>query len=1083
MASYYERERIPAIAAALLRRLPGPPCDDQTLWNGIYQRHLVDRSYGGKLELALVSLYDRANEVETRLLVDSSEKLHVSCTCTTFRKIHQCKHLHQVILASILNHKLPEDIRPNATILTFQTPAWMPLIEGIHHHDDVPADTAEPADLRWDDQRQIVYALEAPLQSFGGRLHLQVMHRKQTRSGWTEPSGLKLAREQIAQLPDEQDRMFIQMLVGAGADFDSGPKNCLYHSFTIDPDQHALLLKPICQTGRCMLLSRDASGPATQLTWDADEAFDLRIHLREGEGGLKIIASLQRGTEGISPREIPAVYAGGLFACQGRLLRLANDQHIRWIERLMSKEIPPIPVTEAMAFLRRYFHAAHAPPLELPQSLGITAISPTMLPRVKLTDPPPAWTILPGGRFCEIAYDYAGREVLPAATEAAFFDEASHSVVYRDRAAEARALRQLIDAGARSKTGYGGTIYYVAAGRLSDFIITLAAQGWRVEADSIRYRPATGQSFNVSSGIDWFELSGDVQFGQELISLPRLLEAIRKGENSVILADGSTGLLPEKLLRRLAFIGMSAKAEGDKLHLGRSQAMLIDVLLSEEPTATCDETFLKLREGLQRFDGILPADAPASFQGQLRDYQRVGLGWFTYLREFGLGGCLADDMGLGKTVQILALLETRRELFAAGTQKRKPSLVVAPKSVVFNWQLEASRFAPQLKVLNHTGTGRSIAEEHWEQHDLVLTTYGTLLRDAESIRKIALDYAILDESQAIKNSDTATSRVVRLLKADQRLALSGTPVENHLGELWNLLDFLNPGFLGASRAFTKASRQVNPEDMQLLARAVRPFVLRRTKKQVARELPDRTEKTLFCELEGDQRRDYEQLRDHYRAALLGAGPADKMQILTALLRLRQAACHPGLIDDKRAGESSAKLDTLIERIQELATEGQNGGEGKEGREGHKALVFSQFVSLLSIVRNRLDALGIPYAYIDGSTQNRQQQVERFQTDPACPLFLISLKAGGLGLNLTAAEYVFLLDPWWNPAVEAQAIDRAHRIGQTRHVIAYRLIAKDTVEEKVLELQQNKRQLADAIISEDGSLLANLTRDDLQLLLS
>lgn len=1073
MASYYGQERIPGIAAALFRRLPGSAPDESSLWNAMYQRHLVDRSYGDKRELALVSRFDSSTEPETRLLIDSPDKLHISCTCSAFRKSSQCKHLHQVILAAAVHHRLPADTRPTATILTFQTPAWMPLIEGVHptgtDHDD-----AEPAELRWDDQRQVIYGIETSYQKFGGRLKIQVMHRKATKSGWAEPTGLKLAREQIAQLPDEHDRLFIQMLVGASAEFETGPKNCLYHPFVIDPEQYALLLKPICQTGRCMLLPYgDKNAPAIPLTWDADEPHDLRICLREQEDGLHVLAALQRNGEGLSPRELPAVFSGGLFPHQGRVHRLADDQHIRWIERLVSKEIPPIPATEAMAFLRRYYHAAHAPALEVPASLNITTVSPPMQPRVKLGDPPPTWSIPPGARFCEVAFTYAGRDVQTHSTETAFFDEAARNVICRNRIAEDQALRQLTAAGARTKTGYNGTVYFITAARLTDFILNLAAQGWRVEADNIRYRPSTGQSFNVSSGIDWFELSGRVQFGDETIALPRLLEAIRKGQNSVVLADGSTGLIPEKLARRLSFIGMSAKVDGEQLRLGRSQAMLIDVLLSEEPSATCDETFLKLRDGLQKFDGILPADAPAGFQGQLRDYQRVGLGWFGYLREFGLGGCLADDMGLGKTVQILALLESRRQLFSTGERKRKPSLVIAPKSLVFNWQLEASRFAPQLKVLNHTGTDRTIAEEHWDQHDLVLTTYGTLLRDIEAMRKIGLDYAILDESQAIKNADTATSRAVRLLKADHRLALSGTPVENHLGELWNLLDFLNPGFLGASKAFAKASRQVNPEDMQLLVRAVRPFVLRRTKKQVARELPDRTEKTIFCELEGDQRKEYEQLRDHYRAALLeaGGGQTDKMQVLTALLRLRQAACHPGLIDDKRSSESSAKLDALMERLQELAAE------------GHKALIFSQFVSLLGIVRTRLDALNLRYAYIDGSVQNRQEQVNRFQTDADCPLFLISLKAGGFGLNLTAAEYVFLLDPWWNPAVEAQAIDRAHRIGQTRHVIAYRLIAKDTVEEKVLELQQNKRQLADAIISEDGSLLANLTRDDLQLLLS
>jgi SNF2 family DNA or RNA helicase len=362
--------------------------------------------------------------------------------------------------------------------------------------------------------------------------------------------------------------------------------------------------------------------------------------------------------------------------------------------------------------------------------------------------------------------------------------------------------------------------------------------------------------------------------------------------------------------------------------------------------------------------------------------------------------------------------------------------------------------------------------------DLVLTTYGTLRRDAVELSSIEFDYAILDEAQAIKNSATASAKAARLLNARHRLALSGTPIENHLGELWSLFEFLNPGLLGSARTFQRASavRTRTDEDLEWLSRALRPFLLRRTKEQVAPELPRRTEQTLQCELEGPQRRHYDELRAHYRETLLARVARDgvnrsKMQILEALLRLRQAACHSGLIDPRRAHESSAKFDVLIPRLGEVIAE------------GHKALVFSQFTSFLALLRPRLDALGIKYEYLDGRTRQRAERVERFQTDPDCRLFLISLKAGGLGLNLTAAEYVFLLDPWWNPAAEAQAIDRAHRIGQSRHVFAYRLLARDTVEEKVAELQTTKRQLADAILSADAGLVRTLKAEDLELLLS
>jgi len=312
-----------------------------------------------------------------------------------------------------------------------------------------------------------------------------------------------------------------------------------------------------------------------------------------------------------------------------------------------------------------------------------------------------------------------------------------------------------------------------------------------------------------------------------------------------------------------------------------------------------------------------------------------------------------------------------------------------------------------------------------------------------------------------------------------RLALSGTPVQNHLGDLWSLFEFLNPGMLGASSVLNSSSvltKSLDPDTRALLAKALRPFILRRTKEQVAKDLPEKLEQTIYCELDSTQRKAYDELKKFYRASLLdlvakeGMNKA-KIQILEALLRLRQAACHPGLIDKSKVNEKSAKLDTLIPRLVEIA------------EEGHKALVFSQFTSFLAIVKKRLDKEKIKYEYLDGKTKDRQARVDKFQSDPKLKVFLISLKAGGVGLNLTAADYVFLLDPWWNPAVEAQAIDRTHRIGQTRQVFACRLIAKDTVEEKVLQLQQGKRELAEAIIGQDNSVISTLGRQELELLLS
>ncbi|HVV99709.1 MAG TPA: DEAD/DEAH box helicase, partial [Planctomycetaceae bacterium] len=432
-----------------------------------------------------------------------------------------------------------------------------------------------------------------------------------------------------------------------------------------------------------------------------------------------------------------------------------------------------------------------------------------------------------------------------------------------------------------------------------------------------------------------------------------------------------------------------------------------------------------------------------------------------------------DDMGLGKTIQLLALLLERKKT----REEHKPSIVVVPKSLVFNWHEEARNFTPGLKVLEYTGLDRANRRKHFAKADVILTTYGTLRRDILQLKDQKFDYVVLDEAQAIKNARSQVAKAVRLLQADHRLALSGTPIENHLGDLWSIFEFLNPGMLGRASVFKPENMEGrDDESRRVLSQALRPFILRRTKREVASELPEKSEQTIYCKMGEHQSKLYAELRDHYRSSLMGMVQRDgiaksKIHVLEALLRLRQAACHPALLNKGEAEDSSAKLDMLTWHLEELLSE------------GHKALVFSQFTSMLAIVKQHLDKRGIVYEYLDGQTRRRKEHVERFQTDPNVGVFLISLKAGGLGLNLTAADYVFILDPWWNPAVEAQAIDRAHRIGQHRQVFAYRLICKNTVEEKIASLQEHKRELAQAILQADNNLIRDLTAEDLELLLS
>jgi SNF2 family DNA or RNA helicase len=630
----------------------------------------------------------------------------------------------------------------------------------------------------------------------------------------------------------------------------------------------------------------------------------------------------------------------------------------------------------------------------------------------------------------------------------------------------------------------------------------LVQRGWLVQADGLPIQPVREFNLAVTSGIDWFELGGSIRFGDQSVELPKLLEAARRGESLVTLGDGSMGVLPEEWLHQygmLADLSNVTPSQTGAIRVGKAQVGLLDALITAQPEIRFDAGFEQARQNLAQFQGVKEIATPTGFQGELRAYQRLGVGWLDYLTKFGFGGILADDMGLGKTIQVLAFLQHRKNTGASG---KTPSLIVVPRSLVFNWLNEAERFTPGLKVLDYTGTHRHQLRSKFARHDLIVTTYGTMRSDIAELSAFEFDHLILDEAQAIKNADSLSARAARQLKGRHRLAITGTPIENHLGELWSIFEFLNPGMLGSATVFRRfagpltapgrdkekdkdgdpiggdaptrnASSNLADEGTRaLLARSIRPFVLRRTKKQVVQDLPEKSELVLYCEMEPEQRKDYEELRTHYRRALLGKTKGGShLEVLEALLRLRQASCHPGLIHPDRVDQPSAKLDVLLPHLAEVI------------EEGHKALIFSQFTRFLNIVKDRLDKEGIVYEYLDGKTHNRAERVERFQNDPNVPVFLISLKAGGLGLNLTAAEYVYLLDPWWNPAVEAQAIDRSHRIGQTSHVFAYRLICRDTVEQKIIELQKTKRALADAILGGEGEGMSALTRDDLEFLLS
>lgn len=595
------------------------------------------------------------------------------------------------------------------------------------------------------------------------------------------------------------------------------------------------------------------------------------------------------------------------------------------------------------------------------------------------------------------------------------------------------------------------------------------------------------------SGEQWFDL--DVAFASkagERFSAAEIQRLVLSGQSHTRLKNGRIALVDtgavEELQEVLLDCAPQQHAQGYRLR--NNQAGFLETSIRRQLGWDLQAP-APWRERAAKQTGEAKLEIPplGKLDPVLRPYQKHGVAWLWFLRENQFGGILADDMGLGKTLQTLAFLWTVVDRFSsrtslnAASDSRRPSLVVCPTSLVFNWESEAKKFVPELTVLALHGPQRRQLFDRIEKADLIVTSYALIRRDAEFYKNLQFDTVILDEAQHIKNRQTQNAQAVKAVKADHRVVLTGTPLENSVLDLWSIFDFLMPGYLGSANDFRERyevpiTREKNSEAQSRLARRVRPFLLRRMKREVAKDLPERIEQVSYCELTQDQKAAYQQILDLSRREILANAGAENLQrsrmvVLNALLRLRQICCDLRLL--KLDGVDPSQTSGKLELFGELLEEAMDGG--------HRILVFSQFVQMLDLIRQKLAEDSVPFCYLDGSTVNRGEVVERFQTSPEIPVFLISLKAGGVGLNLTAADTVIHFDPWWNPAVEAQATDRAHRIGQTRVVTSYKLITRGTVEEKILHLQSRKRELLQTVLNDEATLAATLTWDEIQDLLS
>lgn len=1055
-------------------------------------------------------------DYQTQLSREGTE-LQMFCTCTqSDRPANPCKHLWATILAVDAAGLIAGSVKPghippfasesvpetafddywegdsnrdvynppggprlarSALVVTQRVTGWQSQLQQLSESLHIEASGAATAAR----EREILYEIDVAQSRERNQLVIQTSQRQRRSNGqWGKRKPLKLRSGQLGEIELDDDRRILAYLAGGSPErgnwlTQQSDGQTTAHRYQVSPALAEVILPLLCATRRTVLLGDESERPRP-LEWDDGPPWELCVDVAPDESGenWQLSARLRRGGDKLPLTDATLLVPGGFAFIKQRVARFHDFGAFGWVNLLRAEGDICVPQADGPELIDRLLDMPRLPELQLPPELRLEEVVVAPVPHLTLFTPRGVrWQHerLTG----EVSFEYGGTLVRSSSPQGAVVQRELGRCLPRDREREETAWRDLERIGARRllNTFQARHDVEIPAKMLGPIVRGLIGKGWQLRADGKQVHQPAPLGFEIKSGIDWFELHAKVDFEGRSVPFPELLSALARGDSTVRLDDGSLGILPEEWMKQYGLLAGLGISDGEHVRFSKTQVGLLDALLATQSAVQFDAAFDELRCKVREFSGIETPNEPEGFAGELRPYQRSGVGWLKFLTEFRFGGCLADDMGLGKTIQFLALLQDRLK----GGALERPSLIVVPKSLIFNWHQECTKFTPDLNVLEYTGLHRTGLRRKFAKAHVILTTYGTVRRDILHLKETTFEYVVLDEAQAIKNPGSQVAKAARLLVANHRVALTGTPIENHLRDLWSIFEFLNPGMLGRASIFKlHTSEAGDDESRKLLSQALKPFILRRTKREVAKELPEKLEQTIHCQMAKQQELLYNELRDHYRGSLVGMvkkqGLAkSKIHVLEALLRLRQAACHPALLDEKHIDEPSAKLDVLGLHLSDLL------------EEGHKALVFSQFTSYLAIVKRYLDQKGIVYEYLDGQTRNRKERIERFQSDPACGVFLISLKAGGLGLNLTAADYVFLLDPWWNPAVEMQAIDRAHRIGQTRHVFAYRLICRNTVEEKIAELQSKKKQLADAILQADNNLLTDLTAEDLELLLS
>ncbi len=814
----------------------------------------------------------------------------------------------------------------------------------------------------------------------------------------------------------------------------------------------------------------------------ADVNINIIEHKKSNNYVFKIMLQTGRKTYNFNNRNIQIMGKNPLWACiyskteNKEIIFEINCAYPQMLRNLAKQSNTQITQKQLKRFIEKYYlKLSDIGEVILPEKYSVSEKTLQPLPRLYLKDYADVFSI-------ELRHLYGTEEVKHGTNQDIVYRDKKDKLVKikRNKEEEKELYSVLLDNYTREKDNclIPSTDPYVW---LADISKNLISQGYEIFGENTLFNQRICEDdlnlkLEVSSGIDWFDLHGDASFGKEKVPFDKLLGALTNNEKFIKLSDGRMGKIPKKWLNKLSgVVGFLDCKEGEKsAKASRSQIEIVEALLDIADTAKTDKKFKEIKEKFRHFRQINDVKLPAGLKGEPRDYQKAGYNWLHFLKEFSFGGCLADEMGLGKTFQVLSFL-----LYEKEQGNNTCSLIVVPTSLVFNWVNEIKKFTPGLSIYVYHGQKRQKnISKITDKYDLIITTYGTLRNDIDIFSKIEFYYAILDESQQIKNPLSGVAKSAYMINAKHRLVLTGTPVENSTLDLWSQFAFLNPGFLGNmdyfKNNFAKSiEKEKNKDKMSSLKNMINPFLLSRKKQMVARDLPEKQITVLYCEMEDKQRKIYDYWKEKFREEIKESIEENgfmqsRMKILQGLMKLRQICNHPILVDESYLGESG-KFNLLINQIEEVIGE------------GHKVLIYSSFVKMLHVFKDYFEKHDIEFSYLDGSTRKRQEVVEEFQDNEKINAFLISLKAGGLGLNLTAADYVFIVDPWWNPAAEMQAIDRTHRIGQKNNIFVYKAITKDSVEEKILELQESKLELVKNIITIDEGIFKKLNREDIKMM--